>query len=237
MAQDVGPEEPADAATAFEALRREVALLKVAVAGLAAERAAVPDYSETLGELSKGISVALGRLGKILTGPALGLSPVELARQIAAAGSQARRQDEAALHLATDALQRATWQLDGWLARARLARHQNWRLAQAASAGMIGGVLVWASAPTLLINAAPAQWAWPERRAAGLLGEDMWSAGERLLSTADPERWRRLAANGSGGQDAGGDKADRGVRSTSGPSSKTAKVRKPRRADRSKPDR
>lgn len=38
MEQDVGPVEPADAAAAFEALRREVALLSVAVAGLAAER-------------------------------------------------------------------------------------------------------------------------------------------------------------------------------------------------------
>lgn len=102
---------------------------------------------------------------------------------------------------------------------------------------MIDGVFVWASAPALLVNAAPARWAWPERRAASPLGEAMWPVGERLLSTADPERWRRLTADGSGGQDAGGDKADRGVRSASNPSSKTAKVRKPRRANRSNPDR
>lgn len=59
MEQGGGPADPADAAAAFEALRREVALLNVAVAGLAAERRPAPDYSETLGEIAKGVSVAV----------------------------------------------------------------------------------------------------------------------------------------------------------------------------------
>lgn len=71
MDQDTGREEPVDpAAVAFEALRREVALLNVALAGLAAERASAPDYSETLGEIAQGVRVAVGRIGKLAASPA-----------------------------------------------------------------------------------------------------------------------------------------------------------------------
>ncbi|OYX00027.1 MAG: hypothetical protein B7Z12_16945 [Caulobacter vibrioides] len=192
MEQDVAPAEPADAAAAFEALRREVALLNVAVAGLAAERTPAPDYSETLGEITKGVSVAIGRLGKVMTSPAFTLSPADLTRQIAAAGDEARRQDRAAVYLAQEALLRSARDLDGWIDRARLASAQNWRLVQAAAMGVVAGAVVYASVPTMIVNAAPPHWAWPEKRAAYVLRRDMWSAGERLLAVADGEGWRAL---------------------------------------------
>lgn len=192
MKQEVATAEPADAAVAFEALRREVALLNVAVAGLAAERAPAPDYSETLGEIAKGVSVAVGRLGKVMTSPAFALSPAELARQIAAAGDEVRRQDRAAVYQAQEALQRSARDLDGWIDRARLASAQNWRLVQAAAVGGVAGAILWASFPTLIINSAPAAWAWPEKRAAHMLRRDMWSAGERLLTVADGEGWQAV---------------------------------------------
>lgn len=193
MEQDVGPEESADAAAAFEALRREVALLKVAVAGLAAERTPAPDYSEALGQIAKGVSVAVGRLGKVMTSPAFALSPADMARQIAAAGDEARRQDRAVVHQAQEALLRSAHDLDGWIDRARLASAQNWRLVQTTIAGVVGGVLIGALPPAIVVNAAPESWAWPERRAASLLDLDMWSAGERLLADANPQRWRTLS--------------------------------------------
>lgn len=192
MEHDVAPTEPADAAAAFEALRREVALLNVAVAGLAAERAPAPDYSETLGEIAKGVSSAVGRLGKVMASPAFALSPADLARQIAAAGDEARRQDRAAVHQAQEGLQRSARDLDGWIDRARLASLQNWRLVQAAAIGVVAGAILWASFPTVIVNAAPADWAWPEKRAAHVLRRDMWSAGERMLSVANPQRWREM---------------------------------------------
>jgi hypothetical protein len=192
MEQDVGAEEPTDAAAAFEALRREVALLKVAVAGLAAERAPAPDYSETLGEIAKGVSVAVGRLGKVMASPSFALSPADLARQIAASGDEARRQDQAAVYQAQEALQRSARDLDGWMDRARLASLQNWRLVQAAAVGVVAGATPCASLPTVVVSAAPSNWAWPEKSAAHILRRDMWSAGERLLAVADRQRWRRL---------------------------------------------
>jgi hypothetical protein len=190
MEQDVGPVEPVDAAAAFEALRREVALLNVAVAGLAAERAPAPDYSETLGEIAKGVSVAVGRLGKLVASPNFALSPADLARQSSAAGDDARRQDRAAVHQAHEALLRSARDLDGWIDRARLASLQNWRLVQVAALGVVAGAILYASVPTIIVNAAPAAWAWPEKRAAHVLRRDMWSAGERLLQTANSRQWQ-----------------------------------------------
>jgi len=192
MEQGGGPAESADAAAAFEALRREVALLNVAVGGLAAERALAPDYSETLGEIAKGVSVTVGRLRKVMTSPAFAQSPADLARQIASAGDEARQQDRAAVQQAQAALQRSARDLDGWIDRARLASVQNWRLVQAAAVGVVAGAILYASVPTMIVNAAPADWAWPEKRAAHVLRRDMWSAGERLLNVADPQRWQEM---------------------------------------------
>lgn len=177
MERESGSEAQGDpAAAAFEALRREVALLSVAVAGLAAERAAAPDYSETLGEISKGVSVVGARLGKVMASPALALSPAEMARQIAAAGDEARRQDRAVLQQALDGLRRAIGDLDGWIDRARLASAQNWRLLQAALAGFLVGAVLGALLPGVVARAAPQSWAWPEKMAADVLRRDMWSA-------------------------------------------------------------
>lgn len=193
MDQDFKPEEPVDpAAVAFEGLRREVALLHAAMVGLTAERASAPDYSETLGEISKGMTVLVGRMGKLAVSPALALTPAEMARQISAAGDDARRQDRTALHQAQEQLQRAVGDLKGWVDTARSASMQNWRLLQAALAGVIGGAVLGASFPVIVAQAAPEQWAWPEKRAARVLHRDMWSAGERLLATADLQRWREV---------------------------------------------
>ncbi|WP_241693548.1 DUF6118 family protein [Caulobacter sp. SSI4214] len=96
------------------------------------------------------------------------------------------------LYQAQEALLRSARDLEGWIDRARLASAQNWRLVQAAAVGVVAGAILCASLPTVVINAASARWAWPEKRAAGVLDRDMWSAGERLLFVADPVRWRGL---------------------------------------------
>jgi hypothetical protein len=193
MDQDIGSEASADpAAVAFEALRREVALLNVALAGLAAECTSAPDYSETLGEIAQGVRVTVGRIGKLATNPALAATPAEIARQITAAGDEARRRDRATLHQAQEMLQLAAGDLRGWVDTARLASVQNWRLLQAALAGVVGGAVLGASFPVIIAQAAPEQWAWPERRAARVLHRDMWPAGKRLLAVADPQRWQEM---------------------------------------------
>ncbi len=193
MEQDIERDEPVDpAAAAFETLRQEVALLNAAVAGLAAERAPAPDYSETLGEIAKGMDTAVARIGKLASSPVLALTPAEVTRQITVAGAEVRQHDRVALHQAQEVLQRAAGDLRGWVDTARLASVQNWRLVQVALAGLVGGAALGASLPAVVTQIAPGQWAWPEKMAAGILRRDMWSAGERMLSVADPQRWRRL---------------------------------------------
>jgi hypothetical protein len=64
----------ADPATlAFEALREEVALVRRAVAGLAAERASIdfPDYSETLGQIMRASSAIRQSVKALAEMPAL----------------------------------------------------------------------------------------------------------------------------------------------------------------------
>jgi len=75
-----------------------------------------------------------------------------------------------------------------------LASAQNWRLLQAALTGVVGGAVLGASFPVIVAQAAPEQWAWPERRAARVLHRDMWPAGERLLAVTDPQRWQEMQA-------------------------------------------
>lgn len=94
------------------------------------------------------------------------------------------------MHQAQEMLQRAAGDLRGWVDTARLASVQNWRLLQAALAGVVGGAVLGASFPVIVAQAAPEPWAWPEKRAARVLHRGMWSAGERMLATADVERWR-----------------------------------------------
>jgi Family of unknown function (DUF6118) len=193
MDRDLDAREPADpAARAFEALRREVALLHAAVAGLAAERAAVPDYSETLGEIANELAITARSMGDLASSPALRLTPADVARQITAAAADARRQDREALQRAQTGLERTAGDLRGWIETARLGRVQNWRLLQMGLVGLIGGAALGASLPGAVVNSVPERWAWPEKRAAGLLDRDMWSAGERMLSVADPQRWREI---------------------------------------------
>jgi hypothetical protein len=193
MDRDAGPEQPADAAAAaFEALRREVALLNVAVAGLAAERRSAPDYSETLGEIAKGVSVAVGRLGKLVASPALAMSAGEMARQITAAGEEARRQDRSALHLAQEKFARAAGDLRAWTDSARLARMQRRRVVQTALATMLVGGLLGAWLPSAIAKAAPDQWAWPEKMAARIIQPERRAAVERLLVAAEGEDWQAI---------------------------------------------
>jgi len=199
MDQEIESEAPVDpAAVAFEALRREVALLNVALSGLAAERASAPDYSETLGEIAQGVRVAVARMGKLATSPALLLTPAEVARQITAASDDARRQDRAMLHQAQEMLQRAAGDLKGWVDTARLASVQNWRLLQAALAGVIGGAVLGASFPIIVAQAAPAQWAWPGTRAVPVASEcRRWPSGSMpkdLNRAVDDYQSRRRGA-------------------------------------------
>jgi hypothetical protein len=187
------------AAEAFEAMRGELALLRRAVEGLAAERGAidVPDYTETLGALQQGVTTAaenIARIGQFLKGaPALAMTPEQMTQRIAAAGSAARREDQAALAKAGEDKARVMAELRAITGSAWTRADQKNRQLWFGLGGVVIGILAWAIVPGLVAREiAPASWQWPERMAARTLDLPRWEAGQRMMQSASPTAFRAI---------------------------------------------
>jgi hypothetical protein len=190
----------ADAAEAFEAMRGELALLRRAVEGLAAERGAidVPDYTETLGELQRGLNTAaenIGRIGQFLkTAPALAMTPEQMTQRIVAAGAAARREDQAALATARKGLDDMTRQLHAYVVSGRTGDQQNRWLGLVAIGGVLVGVVLWTLLAGPILRATPDSWRWPESMAARTLGGSAWEGARRLATVNGPDTWNAMVA-------------------------------------------
>ena len=169
-----------EAAWAFERLRREVALQRRAIEGLA-ETIDVPDYGPTLANTERLLQAVLRRLEAIAPRPAPALAPQMPAERPDAAVGEATRAPRDAPHMRLD---RAAWRLvdrRGWLA---------------ALAGLGLGMLLGLAFAGPLAGALPARWHGPERLATrALAAPSMWAAGQRLMTVADPEAWRGVVAS------------------------------------------
>jgi Family of unknown function (DUF6118) len=191
MELDVSEQEANDPASKeFVKLRREVAMMRLAIEKLADEPAKIeiPDYTDTLGDLTAQIKATSDGLQSLLTQPALAVSPQNLAKTIAAAGVETRKQEQAALNQATTTFVTVANQLTGFVASARKDQEQiKWLLWTAAGSAILGALL-WTALAFIANSLAPESWHWPEKTAASALGRDMWSAGERLQAVADPKR-------------------------------------------------
>ncbi|MCL6305205.1 DUF6118 family protein, partial [Streptococcus agalactiae] len=119
------------AAEAFEELRAEVTLLRRAVERLAAERAEraeLPqpkDYDETLGRIAKAINKLAERMDVLAERPGISITPEGIARQIAAAGSTVRAEDQRTIAAAGKSMEDATRALHGYVVSARRGDEQN----------------------------------------------------------------------------------------------------------------
>lgn len=182
------------AARAFDGVRVEVALLRRAVEGLAAERAGieVPDYAPTLAQIAQAVRATSARLDRMSEAPALALGPEEMARRIEAAGDRARRDDHDALARARTALDQAMRQIAAYIISERKRYHQDWWLAGAAVSGLSLGMSLWATLVGPIDRAVPEGWRWPEERAAEAVDLPMWQAGEHLMATADPASFHTI---------------------------------------------
>ena len=191
MELDVSEQEANDPASkAFAKLRREVAMMRLAMEKLADEPAKIeiPDYAETLDDMAAQIKETSDGLAFLAKQPALAISPQNLAKSIAAAGAEARKQEQAALNQATTTFVTVANQLIGFVASARKDQEQiKWLLWTAAGSAILGALL-WTALAFIANSLAPQSWHWPEKTAASALGLDMWSAGERLQAVADPKR-------------------------------------------------
>lgn len=196
---DEDDSQEADAAEAFEAMRGELALLRRAVEGLAAERSAieVPDYTETLGRMQRGVDATAERIGAIndviARSPALAMTPEQMTQRIAAAGNVARREDQAALAKAGEDKARVMAELRAIAGSAWTRADQRNRQLWFGLGGVAVGILAWAIVPGLVAREiAPASWQWPERIAARTLDLPRWEAGQRMMQSASPTAFRAI---------------------------------------------
>ena len=195
--ESMQPQAEADPATlAFEALREEAALVRRAIAGLAAERASieVPDYSETLGQIMRASAATAHSLKALAEMPALRLSAKDWSHEIATAAKEARHSDQQAFAEARHGFERMAVEMAAHLGSARSAESQRQWLVATTAGGVICGMLLLPIIVGPVVRAMPESWHWPERMAASLLGTDEETAGARLIKTASPERWRDIVA-------------------------------------------
>ena len=134
------------AALAFEALRQEIALLRRAVTGLAADQSSieVPDYSETLATISRMVSSIGKRLVALLETPAFGYTPQDWSHKIKIASEEARRKDRETIMLSGEILRKTTEDLTRSLMSAREAARQQRLLLWTGGGGILAGMLLWA---------------------------------------------------------------------------------------------
>jgi hypothetical protein len=197
-----------DPAEAFDRLRaivegqgRELALLRRAVEGLAAERAHIdiPDYTETLGRMQQGVDATAERIAVIndviARSSALAMTPEQMAQRIAVAGNAVRREDQAALAKAGEDKARVMAELRAIARSAWTRADQKNRQLWFGLGGAAAGILAWAILPGLVAReAAPASWQWPERMAARMLDLPRWEAGQRMMQSAAPVAFANIAA-------------------------------------------
>lgn len=188
--------DPDPATLAFEALREEVALVRRAVAWLAAKQASIdsPDYSETLGQIMRASATTARSLKTLAEMPGLRFSAQDWGREIAAAAQEARRSDQQAFAEARRGFERMAAEMAARLRSARSAQRQSQWLISATAGGIVAGILLLAIIIGPVVRAMPESWHWPERVAASILGADEEAAGARLIKTATPDRWRDVVA-------------------------------------------
>jgi Family of unknown function (DUF6118) len=187
----IDPSANDPASKAFDRLRREVTTLRLAIEHLADApgKIDIPDYTETLTQIDGRITATHKALRDLAERPAIALTPEALAQQIAAAGVETRRVEQHELASARTTFIKLSSEMAGFLASARTAQAQDKAELWWGGGGLGLGVLAAMILPFIAINLAPASWHWPERRAASVLGLNIWEAGQRLMIAANPAEW------------------------------------------------
>ena len=193
MELDVSEQEANDPASkAFAKLRREVAMMRLAMEKLADEPAKIeiPDYAETLDDMAAQIKETSDGLAFLAKQPALAISPQNLAKSIAAAGVDARKAEQDVFDQAKTTFVTLGSEMGTMVASARSAKEQTLWLRCGIAGGAVIGALFMAILPGPIARAVPESWLWPEQRAIQALGMDGWQAGQRLLRVSNPDQWR-----------------------------------------------
>lgn len=192
LVQSSATDDPA--AVAFDGIRAEMTLLRLAVQQLASERAQIiiPDYSETLGDIIERAKKHSQYFKQIIESPALSQTAETIAAQIIHQGKTARAEEKQILETARNALTTAANAITQRVNAARTRDEQNkllW-IVGAASAALF--TLLGATLPGVINSAVPTAWHWPEHSAANSLGMSLSDAGLRMISTENPESAQAL---------------------------------------------
>lgn len=184
MAQE---DEQDDAARAFEDLTAEVRVMRRAVEALEAKKPV--DYAPRLAALTQELERLTSATTAMARRPAVALTPESYAAEL-------RRATDAAARPAAAELQRVQT-LTGTLERAlggiRTREEQRRWVLRAAIGGMAAGVFVWALLLLPMARMLPESWHIPEKLAAGVVGTDRWTAGQRMMTSYGPRAWDRIA--------------------------------------------
>lgn len=177
-------ESGSDAAQAFEELTAEVATLRNSVEELAdgIQLNAPPDYTISLGAITKGLEEVSARLAEIEQHPALRMPPAQFGEAVARAGSGVMREAANQLDQAKREAERTTKTLAAIIGSARTQDQQfKWVTITAAIALTVSPFL-----GRLL------PFGLDGRLAATIMGTDRWNAGAALMAAQSPEAWRDL---------------------------------------------
>jgi hypothetical protein len=186
-------EEPpsGDAAQAFDDLRAEVSVLRLAVEALPEQWAQnqPPDYTESLGEITQGLAEVADRLDAIEEHPALRMTPEQHQAAIAQASNGLMRETVASFYQATKVAERERDQLAAMIGSARAQDKQLKWLLWTAGIALLFGLLVSPVFARLLPFGLDGQ------VAAFIMRGDRLEAGAALMQAGNPEGWRRMAGD------------------------------------------
>jgi hypothetical protein len=183
---DMDESQEADAAQAFEELTAEVAALKASVEELESgiQTHAPPDYTVSLGAITKGLVEVSGRLAEIEQHPALRVPPAQFGEAVARAASGAMRETTNQLDQARRDSERTTRALTEIIGAARTKDRQFKWVSISAALALVGGLIVSPFLGRLLPFGLDSQ------MAATIMGADRWAAGAALMEAGDSSAWQ-----------------------------------------------
>lgn len=173
---------------AFEAMAQRLAGLTAAMDGFAARQQELHgrDYGPDLEKIQETFEWVRGAINTLAERPALTLTPDDIAGQIERAGRHGRQADHHAWDKAQRRFAEAARSIETVVASAWQARVQRYRLAGAAAATFVAGMILTYCCSGSIDRMVPQSWHWPEASAAKMLGRSEWDAGFQLLQVADP---------------------------------------------------
>ncbi|HEV7313733.1 hypothetical protein [Sphingopyxis sp.] len=134
------PTPSANAADAFDELRREVSLLHAAIEGLTAAKDKLPDYSPTLRKIEARLECIDRHVESINDKPAMRLTPLTLAAESYEASRSFGAEDRKSVGEARESLARSLGLVEGMIKQRRSTEEQDWWVTWAATGGLLLGI-------------------------------------------------------------------------------------------------